>query len=174
MKNFTSIFLIAIYKLIYGYNLKVNFFQKWCYKTLISIKGKSYIRIGKDLLTRRNVTLKVFDGGSLIIKDNCFFNENVSITALESIEIGNNVNIGNNVVIIDHNHDYKSKDLANKFVSKKIVIEDNVWIGANSVILMGSIIKEGSVIAAGSIVNKTVSSNTLFIQKRKSEENKYV
>ena len=39
---------------------------------------------------------------------------------------------------------------------KKVVIGDDVWIGANAVILPGVTIGEGSVIAAGSIVNKDV------------------
>jgi acetyltransferase-like isoleucine patch superfamily enzyme len=43
----------------------------------------------------------------------------------------------------------------------EIFIGDNVWIGANSVILAGVTIGSNSVIAAGSIVNKNVQESTL-------------
>ena len=50
-----------------------------------------------------------------------------------------------NLKIIDQGH-AKSKG--------GIVIEDNVWIGANCVLLDGTHIGEGSVIAAGSVVRE--------------------
>jgi virginiamycin A acetyltransferase len=37
-----------------------------------------------------------------------------------------------------------------------VVVEDDVWIGANSVVLDGARIGKGAVIAAGSLVNGTV------------------
>lgn len=39
-----------------------------------------------------------------------------------------------------------------------IIIEDDVWIGANSVILPGVTIKKGAVVGAGSVVTKDVPS----------------
>lgn len=41
-------------------------------------------------------------------------------------------------------------------------IGNNVFIGANSVILMGSIIESNSIIAAGSVVKGLVPSNSIF------------
>ena len=46
-------------------------------------------------------------------------------------------------------------------VSKAIKIEDNVWIGANCIILPGVKIGAGSVISAGSVVPKDVPMRTL-------------
>lgn len=45
--------------------------------------------------------------------------------------------------------------------TKPIIIEDNVWIGADCKIFKNVFIGEGSVIAAGSIVTKTMPPNTL-------------
>lgn len=53
-----------------------------------------------------------------------------------------------------------------------VVIGDNVWIGANSVILRGSRIGDNAVIAAGTIVKGTVESNTLVYDKRVKMERK--
>jgi len=45
--------------------------------------------------------------------------------------------------------------------AKRIIIEDDVWIGGNSVILQGVTIKTGAVVAAGSVVTKDVPSNAI-------------
>ena len=47
-----------------------------------------------------------------------------------------------------------------------IKIGNNVWIGANSIILKGVTIGDNSVIAAGTIVREDVDSNTLYYQER--------
>ena len=43
-----------------------------------------------------------------------------------------------------------------------VIIEDNVWIGSNTVILDGSHICSGTVIAAGSLVREKCESNRVF------------
>ena len=43
-----------------------------------------------------------------------------------------------------------------------ILIEDDVWIGANVTILKGVTIKRGSIVAAGSVVNKDVEAFSIF------------
>jgi acetyltransferase-like isoleucine patch superfamily enzyme len=79
--------------------------------------------------------------------------------------IGSYVMIAPNVMIAGGNH---SKLLNNvpmifqKCTEKGIIIEDDVWIGANSVILDGVTIKKGAVVAAGSIVTKNVQSNAIY------------
>ena len=40
-------------------------------------------------------------------------------------------------------------------ITGKIIIEDDVWLGANVVVLKDVIIKKGSVIGAGSVVTKS-------------------
>lgn len=121
--------------------------------------------LGKETVARRNVSLRA-EGGNIKLGDKCFLNSNVSITALDSITIGNGCQIANNVVIVDHDHDYK-RSLAS-FISEPVTIGSNVWIGANCVILKGSIIGDNCVIAAGSIVRGEVKSDTMYYQRRES------
>ena len=52
-------------------------------------------------------------------------------------------------------------DNPNSTVSKPIVIEDNVFIGARSIILKGVTIGFGSVVGAGSVVSKDVPKNVI-------------
>lgn len=79
------------------------------------------------------------------------------IHAQKSITIGKNCLIAANTNIIDSNGHLLSFDkpwdrINTKDEGKSIVIQDNVWIGANSLILGGVTIGEGSVIAANSVV----------------------
>ncbi|MBN1431653.1 MAG: acyltransferase [Methanomicrobiaceae archaeon] len=76
-----------------------------------------------------------------------------------SIIIGNNVLIGPNVVVRSADHNFSSADtLIQKqgHTGGRITIEDDVWIGANAVILKGVTIKTGAVVGAGAVVTKDV------------------
>jgi acetyltransferase-like isoleucine patch superfamily enzyme len=79
------------------------------------------------------------------------------------ISIGNNVMIAANCVFSPVSHEFRSRDKLIReqgfiapsplFVGQSgIIIEDDVWIGANSVILEGAHIQRGTVVSAGSIV----------------------
>jgi len=75
------------------------------------------------------------------------------------IEIGNDVMISPRVSIYSENHVYDRTDIPMKRQGVKrefVVIEDDCWIAANSVILAGVTIGKGSIVAAGSIVTKDV------------------
>lgn len=102
---------------------------------------------------------------NIVLGKNITLNRNVNITARCPIIIGNDVLIGNNVVINSGNHDFSNPELLIReqgHVMAPITIEDNVWIGANCVILKGVTIGTGSVIAAGAVVTKDVPSNCVY------------
>ena len=160
LKDRLCIFISALkvmrYRLLYGKQFCCCMKQEWK-RFCLNISNHGKIIIGKRLKTRGLASLFI-DGGILSIGNYCFLNNNVSITCLDCITIGNGVQIANNVVIVDHNHDYKKHG---GYVSSPVVIEDRVWIGANAVILPGIHIGEGAVIAAGSVVTKDVPARTV-------------
>ena len=83
------------------------------------------------------------------------------IHAFESISIGQNCLIAANTQIMDSNgHDLSFPNVAERIhtegTSKPVFISDNVWIGANVVVLPGVTIGEGSVISANSVVTKDI------------------
>ena len=127
-------------------------------------KGSS-VSIGKKVQNRGPLYLISDKGGSLAIGSNCFFNVNSSITCLESITIGNNCKFGNNLVIVDHDHNFK-KQGDEEFIKKPVTIGSNVWVGANVTILKGVTIGDNAVIGAGSLVTRDVASNEKYIDKR--------
>lgn len=77
------------------------------------------------------------------------------------IHIGNHVMTGPHVVIASGNHDYKQIEkpmrFAGNLTSGPIVIEDNVWIGANVTITDGVRIGHDAVVGANSVVTKDVA-----------------
>lgn len=74
--------------------------------------------------------------------------------------IGNNVMMGPNVCIFTKNHAFDRTDIPmtaqGMSEEKPVIIEDDVWIGANAIILPGVTISQGSIIGAGAIVTKNV------------------
>ena len=68
-------------------------------------------------------------------------------------------------MIFDHDHDYKND--MNNFITDKVKIGNNVWIGANTIILRGVKIGNNVVIVAGTIVRKDVEDDTLLYQDRR-------
>lgn len=103
----------------------------------------------------------------LTIGDNVDMSQ-AALICHKSITIGNNVKIGGGVCIYDtdfHSLDpvirRSSEDLKNR-AEKPVVIGNDVFIGAKSIILKGVTIGENSVIGAGSVVAKTVPANQIW------------
>ena len=86
-------------------------------------------------------------------------NRDCCLDARGTIEIGDNVSISPEVMILTTDHRYDSDDFA--LQSRPVVIEDNVWIGARALILPGTTIGRGAVIAAGAVVSRDVSPMTV-------------
>lgn len=95
------------------------------------------------------------------------------------IEIGNNVLIAPMVYLSAADHGYDNLEIPisqQALIKGKIVIEDDAWIGANSVILKNVTIGKGAIVAAGSVVTKDVEAYSIvggvpakFIKSRKEK-----
>ncbi len=72
------------------------------------------------------------------------------------VEIGRRVMIASHAAITSMTHDWKDEAMFRSLVCRRVVIEDDVWIGAHSVILPGVTIGRGSVVGACSLVNHDV------------------
>ena len=108
------------------------------------------------------VRIECLPNAVLEIGHKSYINHDSEIRCRERITIGNNVSIAYNVLIQDSDYHTTYDDNGNpKPQTFPIVIEDNVWIGANVIILKGVTIGEGSIVAAGSVVTKSIPSYSL-------------
>lgn len=112
------------------------------------------------------VKIKTVGDGKVYIGKNVCMNANVYIVGRKNIYVGEGTMFGPNVVIFDHDHDYRSVDWRNKYICKDIYIGKNVWIGANVTILMGSYIGDNSVVGAGTVVKGRIPENTIYYSKQ--------
>ena len=136
------------------------------YSKVIGLKN---MQIGKNLAVARFLWLEAVSKHAGInyspkikIGDNVNISELVHIAAINEIIIGNFVLIGSKVLIGDHNHGCYSShihDSPNPPPNRRalhspgvIIIDDNVFIGDNSIILGNTHIGFGAIIAANSLV----------------------
>lgn len=80
------------------------------------------------------------------------------------LRIGNDVILAQHIVLSGLNHDYRDVRLPIRdqpCTTAEIVVEDEVWIGANSVITAGVRIGRHAVVAGGSVVTKDVPPYTI-------------
>jgi acetyltransferase-like isoleucine patch superfamily enzyme len=85
-------------------------------------------------------------------------------TIIGPVTIGSHVNLAQGITVTALNHNFSDTErrIDEQGVSTKpVVIEDDIWIGANAVILPGVRIGCHSVIAAGSVVTKDVPPHSL-------------
>lgn len=105
-------------------------------------------------------------GAGLHLGENSSIGANSYIGCVGIVTIGNSVLIGPSITIIaeSHNFDCTNDLICNQGVqSLGVVIDDNVWIGANVTILDGVHIGKGSVIGAGAVVNKSIPPNSVAV-----------
>jgi acetyltransferase-like isoleucine patch superfamily enzyme len=85
-------------------------------------------------------------------------------TIIGPVTIGNHVNLAQGITVTALNHNFAdtTKRIDEQGVTTKpVVIGDDVWIGANAVILPGVTIGRHAVVAAGAVVTQDVPENTL-------------
>ena len=88
----------------------------------------------------------------------------IHCTVIGPVCIGSHVNLAQGITVTALNHIFKdsSRRIDEQGVSTKpVVIGDDVWIGANAVILPGVTIGSHCVVAAGAVVTKDVPNHTL-------------
>lgn len=165
--------LLRIYKKIYhvkkrvpenNSKIKIGNSTKVSSSAILEVNDGGSIQIGDRCRIFEGVIIKTY-GGKIIIGDDCSINPYCVIYGHGGLNIGNGVRIATHTVIIPANHNFSAKDspiYMQGLTAKGIVIEDNVWIGANSTILDNVIIQHGAVIGAGSVVNKNILKESIY------------
>lgn len=169
IRNYLSRYYNLLRLKIYGVN----------YGAKCAIEGKLYIKlfplakcsIGDNfyfssgwninsLCTNKRGAIYAIDNAEVIIGNNVGMSGTI-IVARQRVEVGNNVKIGGNCIIIDtdsHSLDYmKRRDSSTDWgVAKSVIIENDVLLGANTIVLKGVTIGARTIVGAGSVVTKTL------------------
>lgn len=122
-----------------------------------SVRGTKIV-IGAHSVIHEFVVIKAIGGtGDVLIGAHCQINPGSVLYSGSGITIGNDVLIAPGCVIAPANHEYRDPNIPirmQRFMPSKggVVIEDDVWLGANCTLLDGAHIGKGSIIAAGSVV----------------------
>lgn len=101
----------------------------------------------------------IFPCRGLQLGENVDLAKDVLITTSGGVDIGDRTLVGYRTQILSSNHIIpKGREciFSSGHVHKKVTIHNDVWIGANCIILPGVEIGEGAVVAAGSVVTKNV------------------
>lgn len=122
------------------YNLKTtNFFQG----KAIQVYGNGRLIVGKGSYIGNYSTIQVYDD--------------------RKVQIGNDVSISHNVRIYTANR--SARDFikgADGYVSGDVSIGNRCWIGANVMVLEGSVINDNVVIGANSVVKGILESDSVY------------
>lgn len=113
--------------------------------------------VGPDLKVHEGVRIRNVD--RLVCGDNVVFGVNNFLQAAGWIILGNHVLLGPDVKIWSSNHFYKDPEIPvikQGYEEKKVIIGNNVWIGANCFIMPGAEIGDGCIVSAGSVVGRKV------------------
>ncbi|TDF35074.1 acyltransferase [Alteromonadaceae bacterium M269] len=113
----------------------------------VKIYPSKYITLGKRVFLGRGVVLSTSQSG------------------LSPIKIGNDVMFAQDVMLIGGNHAIQASDKPMNELGEgkqgSIVIGNNVWLGARSIVLTGVTIEDGVVVGAGSVVTKSLPANSI-------------
>lgn len=143
----------------------------------IDVRGKKYIDFGNNLTTGKYCRIEVFpidktDVSIIKFGINCQMNDSCHISAMKSVEIGDNVLMAGHIYISDNSHGHYNGDnqsspniepINRSSYVAPVMIGKNVWIGEGVVIMPGVQIGEGCIIGANSVVTKSVPANSMVV-----------
>ena len=142
-----------------GYNTIIEDGAEINCLSLQGIKLGNRVTIGKYAIIRPSNIYGGPIGEGLTMGENSNIGPYNYIGCSGKITIGNNVMLAPRVSIYAENHvfDHPEILIRDQGVEKKeVIIEDDCWIAANSILLAGVTIGKGSVVAAGSVVTENV------------------
>lgn len=133
-----------------------------------SVRG-SLIDIRDGAVIDSFVKIKPAGGeGDLVIGENTVINSGCVLYTGNGVRIGRHCAIAANCTFAATNHDFRDRDrpiVEQGFLPGKggIVLEDDVWVGANVVLLDGAVLRQGCVVGAGAVVRSELPAYSINI-----------
>jgi lipopolysaccharide O-acetyltransferase len=142
------------------------------------LRGKRMIDLGSSLTTGVGCRLEAFEAdGDKSIKlrmgKRVQLNDYVHISAIHSVNIGNDVLMASHVYISDNSHgsykgyecdsDPKLPPIKRAYTVSPVIIGNCVWLGEGVIVLPGVTIGNGAIIGAHSVVTTDIPSNSIAV-----------
>lgn len=157
---------------------KIFHFSTYCGSSLLLVSPSSEVtlerggilKLGRRAKLCKNSSLRIRKGAECTIGAGASIGDGCIVTCHEKITIGKDTLLSPYVLVYDHDHDFKSKGyvLKRKYNTAPIVIGNNVWIGANTIILKGTVIGDNCVVGAGAVLSGTYPKGSIIVQKRET------
>lgn len=145
---------------------------KWCFlgrNSVLDFRWSKSVLIGRRFTIKDNSIISSRgdynkNSGSFLCGHNVGFSENAKIYIRGDISIGSDSIFGPNVTIVSDEHFISSQDDLFRLNSRplKTIIGENVWVGANVVILGNTEIGSNSIVAANSVVVGKIPANQVW------------
>lgn len=133
-----------------------------------SVRG-SVIDIEDGVTIDSFVKIKPAGGtGDVLIGAGTTINSGVAIYTGNGVSIGKRCAIAANCTFAPVNHEYNDTE---KPITEQgfrpsrggVLVEDDVWIGANAVLLDGAILRAGCIVGAGAVVRSEIPANAICV-----------
>ncbi len=115
-------------------------------------------KLGKGVVIKPAVNIKF--PWKLQIGNNSWIGEEVWIDNLSDISIGNNVTVSQGALLVTGSHDHTKETF--DFISRPIILEDGVWIGAKAVVFGGVTCGSHSILGINSVADKNMDPYTIY------------
>ena len=122
----------------------------------------SRLVIGANSEIYDHVVIRFVGGtGDIVMGQFCYLNPGCVLYSGNGIRFGDYVLLAPGVKVVPTNHAFATRELPIRhqgFMPSEggVVIEDDVWVGANAVLLDGTHLGRGAIIAAGAVVSGVV------------------
>ena len=115
-------------------------------------------KIGRGVIIKPSVNIKY--PWKLSIGDHCWIGENVWIDNLAQVSIGANSCLSQGAMLLCGNHNYAKSTF--DLMASNIILEEGVWIGAQTVVCPGVTCCSHSILTVGSIATKNLDPNGIY------------
>ena len=137
------------------------------------ISDSAQFEIAENVMINESNYITVKKNAKLKIGRNTYITR-ATISCINEVEIGENCILGEGLKIFDHNHQYSKQPFSvskNEFNTAKVKLGNNVWTGANCIILKGVTIGDNVILGAGCVVHKDVAENTVLVNRQEQIKN---
>ncbi len=114
--------------------------------------------IGKNVTIKPCVNIKY--PWFLQVGDETWVGENVWIDCLVPISIGANVCLSQGAILLTGSHDYKKTSF--NLVTKGVILDDGVWIGAGAIVNLGITAASHAMLTSGSVATKNMEAYSIY------------